>query len=110
MAFFLMRCLHHPNMEDARDRNRADHRAWVRSGGGGLVSVLIGSALLDDAGRAHGNFGILEAASAANARRFAEADPFAKAGIVREVELTPLPDGFQAERIGAPMSPRLAAG
>ncbi len=110
MAFFLMRCLHHPGMEKARDRLRPDHRAWVASGGDGLVSVLIGSALLDDAGRGIGNFGILEAGCADDARSFARGDPFAQAGIVRQLELTPLPDGFQAARISDPMSPRLAGG
>ncbi|MFV0303169.1 MAG: YciI family protein [Paracoccus sp. (in: a-proteobacteria)] len=107
MAYFLMRCLHHPGMDLTRDRIRPDHRAWVGSGGEGLVSVLIGSALLAHDGAGLGNFGILEARSAGDARLFAESDPFALAGIVREIEITPLPDGFQAARIGEPMSPRL---
>ncbi len=107
MAFFLMRCLHHPGMDERRDTLRPDHRGWVGSGGGGLVAVLIGSALQGPDGEGIGNFGILEARSAEDARRFAEGDPFAKAGIVREIDITPLPDGFQAARIGDPMSPRL---
>lgn len=106
MAFFLMRCLHHPDQEAARDAQRPAHRAWVQSGGGGLASVLIGSALLGETGGI-GNFGILEAASAADARAFAEGDPFNAAGIVARIELTPLPDTFQAGRIADPMSPRL---
>lgn len=104
MPFFLMRCLHHPGRDADRDRLRADHRAWVASGGGGLASVLIGSALLDDTGGGMGNFGILEAASAANARRFAEGDPFAQGGVVREIEITPLPDSFQQDRIARRMT------
>lgn len=88
MPFFLMRCLHHPGRDADRDRLRADHRAWVASGGEGLASVLIGSALLDDGGTGAGNFGILEAASAADARRFAEGDPFAMGGVVRQIEIT----------------------
>ncbi|MFV0492961.1 MAG: YciI family protein [Pseudorhodobacter sp.] len=107
MAYFLMRCRHHPDMADRRDRIRPDHREWVASGGGGLVSVLIGSALLDDRGKAIGNFGILEAHSADDARTFADGDPFAKAGIVQEIDIAPLPGGFQAARITDPMSPRL---
>lgn len=107
MAFFLMRCLHHPGMADRRDSFRPDHREWVGSGGRGLVSVLIGSALQDAAGEATGNFGVLEARSAAEALRFAKGDPFNTAGVVREIDITPLPDGFQAGRISDPMSPRL---
>lgn len=102
---FLMRCLHHPGMDAARDAHRADHRAWVQSGGEGVARVLIGSALLDDAGGAVGNFGILAAAGMAEARAFAEGDPFVRAGIVAEIELTPLPEGFQAHRITDPMTP-----
>lgn len=108
MAFFLMRCLHHPDMTDRRDATRADHRAWVGSGGRGLVSVLIGAALLDDTGAGIGNFGILEARSAADARSFAEGDPFARAGIVAQIEITALPGSFQAARIAEPMSARLS--
>lgn len=102
--FFLMRCLHHPGQDAARDLHRPEHRAWVQSGGEGLASVLIGSALLDDSGVSIGNFGILEAASHQDAKAFAEGDPFHKAGIVQTVELTPLPDTFQAARITDPMS------
>ncbi|NIZ10875.1 YciI family protein [Pseudooceanicola sp. HF7] len=108
MAFFLMRCLHHPDMGEKRDALRPEHRKWVGSGGEGLVSVLIGSALTDDSGTSLGNFGVLEARSAADARAFAEGDPFAGAGIVRDISIEPLPEAFQAQRITDPMSPRLA--
>ena len=104
MAFFLMRCLHHPNMDAKRDEVRPTHRAWVSSGGEGLASVLIGSAMLSDDGSALGHFGILEAASPEDARAFAEGDPFNTNGIVAEIHLTPLPDTFQAHRISERMS------
>lgn len=107
MAYFLMRCTHHPGMQTRRDETRPRHRDWVGSGGRGLVSVLIGSGLQDEAGEAIGNFGILEARDARDARRFAEGDPFTEAGIVARIEITALPEGFQAARIGQPMSPRL---
>ncbi|QQM30714.1 hypothetical protein JET14_00500 [Martelella lutilitoris] len=109
MAFFLMRCMNAPDVDDLREKTRPEHRAWVSSGGKGLVSVLIGSALVDDEGRSCGNFGILEAKTRADAEAFAEGDPFRKAGIVAEIELTPLPETFQAHRISEPMSPRLPA-
>ena len=46
-----------------------------------------------------------ESTSAAEARRFAEGDPFARGGVVRAIEITPLPDSFQQDRIGRRMSP-----
>lgn len=107
MGFFLMRCVHHPGKDGERDRLRPQHRDWVGTGGNGLVSVLIGSALHDDAGAGIGNWGVLEARGMADAHSFATGDPFNKAGIVKQIELTALPDGFQAARITSPMSPRL---
>ncbi|PJI39905.1 MAG: hypothetical protein CTR54_18895 [Rhizobium sp.] len=104
--FVLMRCLHHPGQDGSRDAHRPAHRAWVQSGGDGTATVLIGSALLDENGGAIGNFGILEAADFAHARTFAEGDPFNRAGIVAAIELTPLPDSFQASRISNPMTER----
>lgn len=89
-----------------RDTHRAEHRIWVQSGGDGLATVLIGSALTDTDGEANGHFGILEAESEDKARGFAEGDPFARSGIVKTIELTRLPDTFQAHRISDPMTPR----
>lgn len=105
--FVLMRCLHKAGQDAARDEHRPAHRAWVASGGNGLVSVLIGSAILTESGETAGNFGILEALSLEDVRKFAEGDAFNLAGIVETIELTPLPDTFQAHRITDPMSPRL---
>jgi len=102
--YFLMQCLHHDDMDAKRDEHRPDHRAWVQSGGNGVAVVLIGSALVDDNGSSIGNFGILQAADEASARAFAEGDPFFKAGIVKSVQLTRLPDNFQAHRIPEPMT------
>lgn len=104
--FFLMECRHHPDIDEKRDAMRATHRDWVRSGGNGLASVLVGSALLDEAGRGIGHFGILEAESKADARAFADLDPFATEGIVSETRLVLLPDTFPADRI----APRLTTG
>ena len=104
--FVLMQCHHHPDMDAARDEHRPAHRAWVGSGGNGLVGVLIGSAMVDENGSSIGNWGVLDAASMADARTFAEGDAFYKQGIVREIVLTALPDGFQADRITNPMSKR----
>lgn len=101
--FFLMECHHHPDKDAARDRLRAEHRDWVKSGGG-CASVLVGSAMWDDAGRAIGHFGILEAEDKASAQAFAEGDPFATGGIVAGITLIRLADTFQADRIAARMT------
>jgi uncharacterized protein YciI len=103
--YFLMVCLHHAGAEVAakRDGLRPAHRAWVASGGEGRAVVLTGAALWDDAGAGIGNFGILAAATEADARAFAEGDPFHTSGVVREVRLTRLADTFRAERI-APLT------
>lgn len=102
--FFLMDCRHHRGQDAARDRLRPEHRDWVRSGGDGLASVLVGSALWDETGNAIGHWGILEAAGEAEARAFTEGDPFAREGVVASFTLTRLADGFQAQRIAERMT------
>ncbi|MCW1932852.1 YciI family protein [Pararhodobacter zhoushanensis] len=101
--FFLMECQHFPAKDSERDRLRAQHRDWVASGGEGLCSVLIGSALWADDGSALGHWGILEAETPQAARSFAEGDPFAREGVVSAIDITRLADGFKADRI----SPRM---
>lgn len=99
--FFLMVCKHHDGHATAamRDTLRPKHRDWVGTGGDGLAVVLTGSALWDDAGQGIGNFGILQADSEANARAFAEGDPFFVGGVVQNITLTRLADTFRADRI-----------
>ncbi|GAB4356134.1 MAG: hypothetical protein Kow0026_15730 [Oricola sp.] len=102
--YFLMRCMHHPGMDAMRDTHRAEHRAWVKSGGEGRAVVLIGSALLDENGQAVGNWGILSAKDEESAQAFVEGDAFYRAGIVEKAELVRLPDTFQAHRVSDPMT------
>lgn len=101
--YFLMTCQHHPNKDAERDRLRPLHRAWVRSGGQGIASVLAGSAQWADDGTAIGHWGILEATTPEAARAFTDGDPFATEGVVAKSTVTRLADGFAADRI----SPRL---
>lgn len=102
--FFLMECRHHPDKQDDRSAARPAHRAWVQSGGGGLASVLIGSALWDEEGYAIGHWGVLEADSEDHARAFAEGDPFATGGVVAATTLTRLADTFEARRVSQRMT------
>ena len=98
--YWLMVCRHRIGQEARRAEMRDAHRAHVASGHDGRVKVLIGSALtLDDAVAAIGNFGVLEAADRETALAFAEADPYARAGIVETIEITALASTFQAHRI-----------
>ncbi len=102
-----MENIHHSGKQDARDALRAAHRDWVGSGGNGLCSVLIGSALWDDAGEAIGHWGVLEAPTREAGQAFAEGDPFYAEGVVATLNLTRLADGFQSHRIADRMSPAL---
>jgi uncharacterized protein len=98
--YWLMICRHRPGMADLREQHRDAHRQHVATGGGGLVRVLIGSALTrDDAETPLGNFGILEAPTREAAQAFAENDPFARAGLVESIVITALASRFQAHRI-----------
>lgn len=101
--YFLMRCTHRPDADAARDALRPAHREWNRAGAGGLVSVITGSALWAEDGAALGHWGIVEAASLADAETYIQGDPFVTGGIVTTIELTRMADGFAADRI----NPRL---
>ncbi len=108
--YWLMVCPHHPGKDVDRSANRDAHRAHVASGGG-LVRVLIGSALTGDDGASPlGNFGVIEADSRDDVIAFAKGDPYFRAGIVADVEVTALANTFQAHRIDPMTPPRMANG
>jgi uncharacterized protein YciI len=101
--YWLMTCRHRRDRLQLREQHRAAHREHVATGGGGLATVLIGSALTDDDGETPiGNFGVLEAPTREAAQAFAENDPFARAGIVESIEIVALPSRFPAQRIKPP--------
>lgn len=98
--YFLMMCNHKPDMDELRNEHRPAHREHVANGGNGLAKVLVGSGIREETSQSSlGNFGILEADSAENARKFAETDPFNVNGIVDSIEIITLADNFQAHRI-----------
>jgi uncharacterized protein len=100
MAYWLMVCRHRDGCEELREQHREAHRAHVATGGGGVARVLTGGALtLDDGQTPVGNFGVMEAPTREAVRAFADADPFARAGLVETVEITPIAARFQANRI-----------
>jgi uncharacterized protein YciI len=100
MPYFLMICRHHPDAAERRAGARDAHRAHVTSGGGGIARVLTGGPLTEDDGEtATGNFGVLDAPTREAAEAFAASDPYAQAGIVQSVEIIPIANRFQANRI-----------
>jgi uncharacterized protein len=100
MAYWLMVCRHRAGTEAVRAQHRDAHREHVLTGGGGVARVLTGSALtLEDGETPVGNFGVMEAPTREAVQAFAEADPFARAGIVESIEITPVAARFQAQRI-----------
>ena len=101
--FFLMQARHHPGMDARRDMLRPEHRDWNRSGGGGLVSVLTGSALWAPDGTPVGHWGIIEAPDLDTAQAYGAGDPFVTGGVVADITFTRMADGFPADRI----SPRM---
>ena len=85
MPHFVLTATDKPNALETRLATRQAHIDYVR--GSGLVKV--GGPLLDAAGEMIGSLLIIEAADLAAARAFADADPYALAGLFERVELRP---------------------
>ncbi len=84
MALFVLTCIDHPNALDRRMAAREDHLAYVRSMSG---VVKVGGPFLDEAGQMAGSLLIIEAQDMAEARAFAAADPYARAGLFQSVDI-----------------------
>jgi len=85
LPHFVLTATDKPNALETRLATRQAHIDYVR--GSGLVKV--GGPLLDAAGEMIGSLLIIEAADLAAARAFADADPYALAGLFERVELRP---------------------
>lgn len=90
-----------PDMLETRVRTRARHLEYMRSGGGGLVEVLIGSPTCEDADGAmmKGTWFIVEAPSRGAVEDFVASDPYEQAGIFRSTEIRALAPSFDSSRI-----------
>jgi uncharacterized protein YciI len=72
---------------DVRLANRPDHLAYLKSLGDTLV--LAGPFTKDDGETMDGSLIVVEASSRDAAKRIADGDPFAKAGLFEAVEIRP---------------------
>ena len=84
MPNFVVTCLDHPGALEKRLANRPAHLEHLN---GHPETVKLAGPLLDAAGDPCGSLLILEAASAAAARAFAEADPFNATGVFASIEV-----------------------
>ena len=77
-------CLDKPGALQTRLDNRADHLAHIESTG----VVEMAGPFLDDAGAMCGSLIILNVDTLGDARDWAAADPYAKAGLFQSVTIT----------------------
>jgi uncharacterized protein YciI len=80
-------CTDNPNSLELRLANRPDHVAYLKSLGQTLV--LAGPFTKDDGKTMTGSLIVVEAPSREAAKRIADGDPFAKAGLFEAVEIRP---------------------
>jgi uncharacterized protein YciI len=80
-------CTDNPNSLELRLANRLDHVAYLKSLGQTLV--LAGPFTKDDGETMTGSLIVVEAPSREAAKKIADGDPFAKAGLFEAVEIRP---------------------
>ncbi len=87
MPLFLILCADRPNARELRADTRPDHLAYLSQG---EVQVKVGGAWLNETdGGPLGSMLVVEAADIDTARAFADADPYARAGLFASVEVRP---------------------
>jgi uncharacterized protein YciI len=99
MPHFLIISHDNPGMEPVRKQVRADHLAHVKSGGDGILRVLVGSPLGHES--MTGTWMVVEAASEDAVRAFNAGDPYEKAGLFASREILPIHDVFDPARVVA---------
>ena len=97
MPHFLVISHDKPGMEAVRGELREAHLAHVRTGGGGILRVLVGSPL----GRESmtGTWMVVEADNEDKIRAFNAADPYDKAGLFAAREILPIHKVFDPARV-----------
>ena len=86
MPLFTISCRDRPESFDLRAATRDAHLAWLA---GEAARVRLGGPWLDAQGRSVGSLLIVEAADREEAERWAEADPYARAGLFAVVTVEP---------------------
>ncbi len=99
MPHFLIISRDKPDMVAVRKAEREAHLAHVKTGGNGLLRVLVGSPL----GREtmNGTWMVVEAEDEAKIQAFNEADPYEIAGLFASREILPIHDVFDPARVVA---------
>lgn len=86
MLDFVLICRDKPGSAGLRARLRPAHLNYVEARAG---AVWLAGPLLSDAGEPQGSLLIIEAENEAEARAFAESDPYSKNGLFESVEVRP---------------------
>ena len=82
---YLIYAIDHDGMHETREKLRGNHREHLASAG---TKLLAAGALLDDDGMTViGGLSILDTVDREEAQRFADADPYSRAGIRRETRV-----------------------
>jgi uncharacterized protein len=88
MPLFCIHALDHAGREAARAAAYPAHRAYLAAAAGSGVTIQASGPLVgDDGGAAIGSLLIVDCADAAAAQAFNAGDPFAAAGVWREVRI-----------------------
>jgi len=102
--YFLMIARDRPGMLDTRLATRPAHKAYLRQPGLPGRCVMGAPLAQDDETTMTGTFLVIEAADRAAAQAFADADPYAQAGIFESREIIALHSAFDASQI-LPLKP-----
>lgn len=84
---FAISAIDKPNAEEIRAEHRPAHLDYLKANAARVR--IAGPYTSDDGARMTGSLIVIEAADAAEARAFAEADPYAQAGLFESVAIRP---------------------
>ena len=86
MALFVLHNTDKPNSLELRMATRAAHLAYAADFGD---RIKLGGPLLDENGDMAGSLIIIDVDSIDEARKFSAGDPYAKAGLFGQIQITP---------------------
>jgi len=86
MRQFILVCHDKPESFGLRAETRGEHLEYIKSTGD---MILLAGPMLDDQDRPIGSVLIIEADDLSAAQKFADNDPYAKAGLFSETEIRP---------------------
>ncbi len=86
MAQFVLICDDFPDSLELRLATRPSHLDYLKTVAG---QVMLGGPMLNAEGKPVGSLIVIEAADAAAAKAFSDADPYVKAGLFAKVDIRP---------------------